>query len=591
MRCQILPDSVRLDGSGGACVENISPAPVSDIELAGAKNTYLSFQLALSGVCAPLDAISFEFKPRDEAFGQLRFEAYYEWYHHCAGKLIPDMLIPWALGERLPIGAMAAKHYESEHHAFWFDCFLPKTLATGVCEGALDIKWGDERASVPVRVDVKNVTLADESLLIADLNNYADNISNLFPALGANDKRFEDGSYFAAERAFYRMAHEHRAVFHLLPYTHSGFVYKSFAPETNGQGAHIRVTDWSLFDEHFAPYFDGSAFEGSSRGAIPVPHAYLPFCFDWPASYEKFEYPGYRLENRRVLLDFIRHFEEKGWTRTVFELFMNHKKRYRFYPYDGDEQRHAHDGELITRLGDTFADLLDLSDVKILLRTDASWSYGEQYDGAASDVFKMWAVNNGILQFYPQSYTRMKAKGNILWSYGEMPSMEDDLTRLYEYPMRCLANEWGGFLFWNTTGAGGDFLNCPRRNGRETLFYPAYPFAGEAGVFPSLRLKYLRNAMQTADMIKMYEGTWTYHDMRNAINDIYGVSADKWYSPLPDALNVPPHEITNEKLGSALEAANHPGKRLSPLLPAVVSEKILGMACAFAGGVGANNIV
>ena len=30
-------------------------------------------------------------------------------------------------------------------------------------------------------------------------------------------------------------------------------------------------------------------------------------------------------------------FREKGWTSTRFELFFNHKKRYKGFPWDGDE--------------------------------------------------------------------------------------------------------------------------------------------------------------------------------------------------------------------------------------------------------------
>ena len=115
-----------------------------------------------------------------------------------------------------------------------------------------------------------------ESRIVADLNNYADNISPSYPYLASNPDRYRDGSYLAVERQFYTLAREHRCLFQNLNYLHSGKPVESFAPELTGSGKTICVKDWSLFDEHFGPYLDGSAFKDSRRGAMPIEFMFTP---------------------------------------------------------------------------------------------------------------------------------------------------------------------------------------------------------------------------------------------------------------------------------------------------------------------------
>ena len=43
--------------------------------------------------------------------------------------------------------------------------------------------------------------------------------------------------------------------------------------------------------------------------------------------------PGYEKEFVNVVSEMERHFREKGWTNTRFELFFNQKKRYKAFPW------------------------------------------------------------------------------------------------------------------------------------------------------------------------------------------------------------------------------------------------------------------
>jgi hypothetical protein len=192
----------------------------------------------------------------------------------------------------------------------------------------------------------------------------------------------------------------------------------------------------------------------------------------------------------------------------------------------------------------------------------------------------MWCVGGGILQLVPESFEYMKQQGNILFAYGGIPAIQSPLYEIFEWPMRCLQNNHDGFLFWNTTGIGDNFLVSPAGSGTVTLYYTGVPF-GRDEVYPSIRLKFQRNAVQVADLVKMYEGTYTFDKMRTAIDGLYGITRDKWYSWLPDHLKAPAHTITNADIGRAF--LNKPSTNATPELPRQVKEKVLELADLFKG--------
>lgn len=67
-----------------------------------------------------------------------------------------------------------------------------------------------------------------------------------------------------------------------------------------------------------------------------------------------------------------KHCREKEWTRTRFEMFFNHKKRYKAFPWDGDEVRFPEDGKYFVEYGRLLKRALPAdSPVKFLFRTDA----------------------------------------------------------------------------------------------------------------------------------------------------------------------------------------------------------------------------
>ncbi len=74
------------------------------------------------------------------------------------------------------------------------------------------------------------------------------------------------------------------------------------------------------------------------------------------------------------------HFREKGWTRTKFEMFFNHKKRYKGFHWDGDETRFAQDDPPMLEYSRLLKKAVPSgSPVQFVFRHDASWRLEQQF--------------------------------------------------------------------------------------------------------------------------------------------------------------------------------------------------------------------
>ncbi|MFV0399982.1 MAG: hypothetical protein ACK5LX_05085 [Oscillospiraceae bacterium] len=478
-------------------------------------------------------------------------ELYVQWFHRIEGNLMPDMLVPLGpegLEFRIPLDERY--HSAQRAGALWIDLFVPESAVKGLYRGELSGTANGEGFSFGVELRVYRSAVPNESLLIADLNNYADNISPSYPHLADNPERYRDGSYLEVEREFYRMSREHRCVFQNLNYLHSGVPVESFAPELEGSGKNIRVKSWEAFDNHFGPYLDGSAFEGSRRGPMPIEFHFTPFNLGWPAAYEKWGEKGFKTEYRRILWEYMRHFEEKGWTKTVLEIMLNHKKEYRFYPSTQDEIWYEHDEEIVDYMYDVIKDTVEHSAAKFVFRADSSNHYGNHFDSKYADIFGMWVAAMTMYSWFPESVLEMRNRGNILWIYGwygEGMTIDLPLHSFLTQPMICFMTGATGFcLFWNAVGWGDDYLTTPFVNAGQSLFYPGTEFGGEQ-VLPSIRLKVLRNQMQLADLMMTADGldietaTPLRSDLEQAVNEAFGYGSNKdWWNEKPPFLDTPP---------------------------------------------------
>jgi len=546
-----------MDPLSGAALEKEFAADfklhTDGIRLSSARNQYVSFQMM--------------FDARDEgflnnvelSFGDLTcgantvaadYEVYIEWFHRVNGKYMPDLLIPYKKSDlkfKLPLD----DNYLADLKigVLWIDLFVPDTAAPGNYSGTADVTADGVTKRFDIDLTVYNCLVPFESRMIVDFNNYADSISGSYEHLRTNPDRYCDGSFFEVEAEFVKMAREHRCLFQHLNYLHSGVPVESFAPELTGSGNTIRVKSWELFDRHFGPYLDGSVFKDSRRGEIPIEFLFTPFNLAWPADYTKFGKPGYATEYRRIMWEFIRHVEEKGWLQTKFEIMYNHKKTYRFIPSTQDEIWYQHDEDIAEYMFRVIDGTYRHSRAQILHRADSSNYYCEHSVDKFSDMFDMYVAGVGMHSWVPESALVTKNKGKVVWVYGGFGGLgiQCHLHQSMSYPMYCFMTGATGFdCFWNAVGFGDDYLRTPLENGNQAVFFPGTKF-GAGHVLPTIRLKALRNQMQTADLMMRYEGLEdeathrikTY--LQEIINGHYGFGKyDQWWQKRPEGTDGPP---------------------------------------------------
>jgi len=548
MNIFLIKDYCTVDGrTGGFLGDKISDyrrfSQGDEFTLHSARNQFVSFQAAFD--CGQGGAMS----GADIRFsGDIRREdisCHIEWFHVIGDKLAPDLLIPYEGNEHL----LAVPQKDTEGHqvaVLWVDVFVPKDAPIGTNKLTLEAQAAGHAASFTIDIIAHKTVLTDRGFLTIALNSYTDSLSKIYPHLDGNKERFRDGSFFEIEKAHYQMAREHRALFQHLPYQHSGYIPESFTPELEGEGVYRKVKSWELFDKHFGPYLDGSAFAGTGR-EWPLESMYLPFNLCWPSSYEKWGTKGYRTETRRIIREFVRHFEEKGWLDTNLELFLNNKKFYRFQPYTLDEVWYEHDEEGLDYYYSVVKDSYDSTPVKIIFRQDISNMIGFHMtpENRFSDMFDLWICSDGMLSWYPDSVEMVKQKGQKCWTYGGVPNIGDSTLLMFLKVIKCFSIGIHGYVPWNTINAGPDYLRTPADNGGVALFYPGVPF-GINGPVPSLRLKQLRNFTQVADMACMShgysnEGSSLNARVKDAVNKSLGFDSEgQWWAPQPDYLKDPP---------------------------------------------------
>ena len=204
---------------------------------------------------------------------------------------------------------------------------------------------------------------------------------------------------------------------------------------------------------------------------MPIPFAYLPINPEWPASFLWWGEPGYEREFVNVVSEMERHFREKGWTSTRFELFFNHKKRYKGFSWDGDEARFPRDYAYMkeyARLHETAvpAD----SPVKFVFRADVSWTMERQFRELAG-IVNFWVCGGGMFSWYPDAPRELKSRGDIVWIYGGTPPVTEAASHITTDVLRPWMFGVDGFVRWQTTQPGRDPW-FRFEGGGETLVYP-----------------------------------------------------------------------------------------------------------------------
>jgi len=547
-----LPEHFRPDPFGGIVEADRSPgaAPARAITLEGARASFVSCHL-LAIMPQPgdysLDAGAFP------APSGLQVELYREWFHYLpkTKNYYPDALIPVAPQYRSKLPEPDNRIANQTAQAFWLDVWIPANAIPGSYRMKAVLKTGSKVSTVPIEVKVLAAQVPAEDAVAMDHNTYGTSwLATDYPSLSqrAGEGFFASDRYFELIQAFHRVFYENRGVFHQLGYGHGGKVGPEFAPRLEGTGKDKHIADWSLYDRHFGPLFDGSAFAKTHLGPRPIKLVYLPINPEWPASFLWWGEPGYEREFVNVVSEMERHFREKGWTTTRFEMFFNHKKRYKAFPWDGDEARFPNDTAYMLE----YSRLLKLavppgSPVKFVFRADSSWTLDRQVRELAG-VVNFWVCGQGELAYQPEVASTLKQRGDTVWTYGGTPKVTEPSSHITLQVLRPWM--WGidGFVHWMATDPGPDPW-FQFEGGGETLVYSGDRFGVDAPI-PSVRLKLQRNAVQDLTLLNEFRKTRAIEQLRaEAARRFNGTELKDWWSPRPPYADKDPLDRTNADEG------------------------------------------
>ena len=453
------------------------------VVLTAARNEIVAFRLVLEAA-GGVAGVTLKPAPLAGAGGAAipagRVNLRREWYHRAGGAWYANAIPNLAEKDagRLDVPAKDQSISGQVLQTVLVEVAVPKDARPGEYRGRIAVAAGGEAGEVPVRLTVFDVTIPDELSFLIELNSYGQRSKERFHAL-------------------HRLAHRFRLGYNTLSYSHSGNRSLPCIPKVVGSGASARVADWSAWDEWMGPLLDGSLFADLPRGATPIPHFYLPFFESYPTEiYDeycggKFHRDGHLAPGEKwnkdkwqfhmcandvyvadgfsakwkaaaaaVAGQYRRHFEQKGWTKTQFQIFANCKLYYKRGPksratalWTLDEPSFGRDFRALGFLYRTFQTPFAGSKLNVTTRGDVSrpqWQ-GDRLDGAC-DVS---VVSSAIYSWQPLLQRRIIEHGSRYWFYGGSPSTNVDLAQLAaiylkNWTMGCE----GGLAYWTSFKGG-----------------------------------------------------------------------------------------------------------------------------------------
>ena len=402
----------------------------------------------------------------------------------------------------------------------------------------LVIQTGEDKLIIPVLVEVAGFALPRGNFIL-ELNGYT------YPPGTAGydktDERCDD-----VELSYYQLGYEHYGTVNILGYNHNGEVKANYMPKAEMVNGEMHVVDWTVWDEHFSKYLDGSYTEKISGRKVPISHIYLPLHENWPMSLKKYykvkvpemTYPevvnehmrlsdncykdfreGYREGIKSVICDFIRHFDEKGWHHTEFQFYLNNKHFYKDPVFSGgnptgicwwllDEPHFKVDWHAI----EYFASILreaqaeTQSGRQIKFRADLS-CFNHAFDtlDGVLDSIALGGLYAKQREDIPKKRNRIF--GEDYWPYGGWSDVHRNNMNSVMWVLDIYSKGCKGIVPWNNYGNDRNYEN-PNNC---AILYPGKRFGMDIAL-ASLRLKAGRKAMELTKYLDAFKKAFGYSE-------------------------------------------------------------------------------
>jgi hypothetical protein len=480
------------------------------VRLAAARGEIAAFQLAVQTTGEPLSGVSVEvgdLRGASGVIGKEQFRLFRVWYVEAGGQWQEEYASPLTGQFAVPSPDNAVPGQRVQ--AVYIDIIVPGTAAADTYRGSIRVSAeGGLKAELAVELVVYPVTIPNEIAFSPELNCYEP------PGGKAGTPYFYEA---------HRLAHYHRCTINSVHYSHSGRIIPEYVPKLGGDGAAVHVSDWSEYDGIFGPLFDGSAFEGNPRGRVPVRAFYLPLHENWPLpllQYYAFREPprneqvivrhqlqappiaqalpeAYQAGFRNVARDFVSHFEEKGWTSTDFQMYLNNKYSYWGATYwTLDEPTCRDDWQAMRFFAQLFKSVMPPGGrVRFVFRGDVSrpwWQY-DQLDGLMDTIY----YGGDIFEApgFAREFNRRIPDPHV---YGACNQVAESDHQSAAWCLKAYVVGLDGVLPWNSLGEAESL----RQASQTALIVPG-ELAGFPGPVASLRVFALRQGAQLVELLRM----------------------------------------------------------------------------------------
>ncbi len=495
---------------------------------------------------------------------QVAVDLYREFYHKLAGReeWQPDALVPIRSGADSALPALDNDVPGQTAQSFWVDLFIPDDAAVKTHTGTLTLRAGGDELTIDLAIGVLALRYPDRDCIAADHNSYGTTfLERQYPmTVPTKAGARKTAALIGLIHKYHALLFEHHGLYHQLGFGHSGATTPLFAPAVAGDGRDRHVSDWTTYDAHYGPLLDGSASARCRRKARPVHAIYTPFNPGWPADYLGFGQPGYRVEMVNVLRDFDEHFRANGWTNTIVEYFFNHKKRYRFFEWDGDEPRYERDDARFREYRQFLDEATAGSPVRWRFRIDASWMQKQHWTSLAG-VTDFWICGGFVEMYEKEVHAGPLARDDVVWTYSGGAAVTDPSADIIQYVYKTWIRDFHGNVNWLTTGVGDDpwFASDGARTG---MMYPGERF-GVAGPIPCVRLKVQRNAVQDLNLLQLAAESIGKERIKSEL--IPTIPIRLWREPPEAVRTLPPHEWTIKAVRGPIEPDQIHHQSIDPL--------------------------
>lgn len=477
------------------------------VRLAVARGEIGSFQIALETTSGSVEGIKLVIS----GLKGVQTKQWRTWFVNTKEKWQAEYAIPVKADEKIAIPAVDNKIPDQKVAVVAVDVIIPGNTTAGSQNGLLTISTPDGEIKLNIKLDIFKAVIPDEIHFNPELNDYG------WPGEVGSTAYFD----------YYRLAHYHRCTINTVPYNQSGRADKTRIPSIEKDG---KVKDWSVYDKSVGPLLDGSAFKDNPRSGIPVPTLYLPHSENWPMPIKEHYKPGdaatisgngwkgphdifakpieeafsseYQQGFSKNISDFVSHFEEKKWNRTLLEFYLNNKPNgvsMVSTAWTLDEPAEYLDWRALNFYSILFHNgIKGAAKTQFKMRGDIS---RPEWQGSCSDgLMEIMHANSSQFSISRLMQNHKKRMPTILYCYGECSHIDRSNHETVAWCLKSFARECDGVLPWKSLSGEAAF-NKPDRNG---LLVDGSKLFGVSAI-ASFRVHSLRSGAQFAELLRLLQ--------------------------------------------------------------------------------------